>query len=79
MRATLEQIEGEWLSLVSEGDTAAELHERHRCDRSVATISKHLKSLHEQGLLGRRWRGNERFGCWEYTPHRGDPRYSWID
>jgi predicted ArsR family transcriptional regulator len=46
--------------------SATELHEKYRMRIKPATVSRHLQSLHEQGLLSRRWDGNERFGRFVY-------------
>jgi hypothetical protein len=77
MRATRDQIEEGWLSLVREGESASDIGMRCRSSVRFDTISGHLRSLYQQGLLGRRWRGSLRYGCWEYTPHRESSGYFW--
>jgi hypothetical protein len=46
---------------------AADLHERYRFRCSVGTVSKHLSEADQEGLLDRRWDGNQRFGRWLYS------------
>jgi predicted transcriptional regulator len=47
----------EWKSIVEIGANS-------RCGRD--TIQRSLNRMMEAGEVERRWRGNERFGCYEY-------------
>jgi hypothetical protein len=79
MRATREQIQDELLELVCDCDTAVELGTRHSSRVQFTTISGHLRSLYEQGRLGRRWRGNSMRGCWEYSPRQRGEGWLWAE
>jgi len=46
--------------------SAMEIHRDHRFDATYTMIPRHLKEAYNLGLLHRQWRGNKRFGCWEY-------------
>jgi len=46
--------------------SAMEIHRDHGFDATYTMIPRHLKEAYDLGLLHRRWRGNARFGCWEY-------------